>query len=629
MLFIDIETFSSVDLKKAGVYAYAESLDFEILMAAWSADHGATVNLAVGEGEISRIPGLFDPQVTKVAHNAAFERVCLSLLAAPEALGPEGYLPPEQWVDTQLLAAEAGLPQSLDKLAKAVGADEKDSAGTRLVNLFCRPQRGRRVFPGEKPDQWSEFKAYCVQDVVTLVDVFNRLPARHLPTTLEQQVWLVHETVNDRGIRIDRELAQAAVLAGEANHAAHRAEVTDLTGVDNPGSVQQIQTWLQGTGLDLPDLRAATVTDALAGSLTPSQRRVLELRQELALSSSKKFEAALTGVCDDDRLRGQFRFFGAHTGRWSGRGVQLQNLARAAFEKESPNGETVWDEAGERRAMENLKSGRGADSVSLKKMVRPLFVGPFTVVDYSAIEARVLAWLAGEEWVLEAFRDGRDIYSETAKRTGGLTRFEGKVMTLALGYQGGVGSLRVMGGEALGTDAQLQRLVDLWRGANPNVVRFWSRLDAAFRRTGKVGHLSVEKTEDRQGRKIILPSGRAIHYHKVGFHTLTRAGHKKKAPPSDRWARPSFADPRGIRVDTYGGKLAENVTQAVARDVLAEALTALHRQGHRVVGHIHDEVLVEGTDLSSVSEIMRQVPPWAEGLPIDVDGAVTERYRKM
>lgn len=626
-LYIDIETFSPVPID-AGVYRYASHPSFRILMAAWAVED-EPVQIAIGEDEIKAIPGLWEPG-TKVAHNAQFERVCFSALR-----GSEEFLDPSEWHDTMAIAAESGLPQGLGNLAKRLGVAPKDEAGTRLINLFCVPRKIGSEFrayrPDEKPDDWLDFIFYCMQDVETLREVDRALGG--WPTPVEREVWIVDQRINDRGIDVDVELARRAVTAAEENRASQSAEITEMTGVANPGSRDQMMSWLRASGLDMPDLQAATVEAALSGALTDEQRRVLQLRQELALVASKKFQAALDGVSGDGLLRGQFRFYGAHTGRWTGRGVQLQNLPRASLKTDAEADAAIVD----------LKMGLGADAATLKKLVRPMFLGPMVVVDYAAIEARVVAWLAGEEWALQAFRDGRDIYVETAERMGGLTRAQGKIAVLALGYNGGIGSLKAMGGastyydprtgrainsgtlaesakdgmpQRLMNDEELGGLVRQWRRANRQIVSLWAKLDESFYRGGPAGRLlRVDGTgKDRQ---LVLPSGRSIHYRQTSFR-MDAQGRR----------RATFLDVRGYRVDTYGGRLTENATQAVARDVLAEALVRLEARGYETVAHVHDEILVRGTDLAGVQEVMNEPPAWAEGLPIGGSGFVCDRYRK-
>ncbi len=645
MLFIDIETFSTLDLRKASVYRYVEDPLFEIMMAAWAEEDGP-VQVAIGREAIEAIPGLLDPAVTKVAHNAAFERVCFSAFLG---LPTGSYLPPEHWLDTMALAAEWGYPRGLANLAVALGAEEKDEAGTLLVNFWCKPNRkGQRNLPGDHPDRWKAFVEYCRQDVATLRGIFRRLPA--WPTPMEELVYLTDQRINDRGMQVDVSMARAAQQAAEDNRWEHELEFSALTGVANPGSGQQVLAWVKEQGLPMKNLQAETVERTLLRSdLTDPQRRALELRQELALVAAKKYPAALLGVNEDDRLRGGFRFYGAHTGRWSGRGVQPHNMPREQFD----------DELETELAILRLKDQGTATALELKQLVRALFVGPFTVVDYAAIEARVLAWLAGEDWALEAFRAGRDIYTETARRMGGLTRSQGKVAVLALGYNGGVKSLRAMGyggrpcSKALGCkedeDAaistgwrtggtvqtavddgdgvehrcapELVELVRQWRDANESIQSFWWDFNDVFRTGGALGeYITVER--DGDDRLVWLPSGRALCYRRTEFPWV-------HTPSGKRKRQPSFFDPvKGVQVRTYGGRLTENVTQAVARDVLAEALVRLEQAGLRTVAHVHDEIIVETQDMDQVLQIMVQPPSWAGDLPINGEAFTCDRYRK-
>lgn len=602
VLYIDIETYSDVDLLKYGVYRYAESPAFEILMAAWSLD-GSETRVAVGREEIEAVPGLRDPSVLKVAHNAQFERVCFSAFFG---LPAGQYLDPEEWEDTAALAAVAGYPRGLGALAVALGAQEKDEAGTALINWFCKPDRkGQRRLPQDHPEKWDQFVAYCAQDVDTLRDVHRLLPG--WPSDLERRVFMVDQRVNDRGIKVDLEMAEACIAADEEGRARAGEELKDLLGIDNPGSVPQITAALEKTGLKLPSLRADGIKKLLAsGELTQVQTRALELRQLTALVAARKYAAALGSSSADGRLRGQFRFFGAHTGRWSSRGVQIQNLPRAELAQTE---EHILD----------VLLGNNPGPEVLKGLVRALFVGPFTVVDYSAIEARGLAWVAGEEWVLEAFRNKRDIYVETANRmstpSNPMTRQHGKVAVLALGYQGGKDALRNMG--ATGTDEELTVLRDLYREANPRIQRLWFSMERAFVEGGTAGRLRVQKANRGRDRHLILPSGRALIYRGV------------RVAGSGRDQRILFNDPRGHDADTYGGRLVENAVQAICRDVLAQALVSLDDAGYEVVGHVHDEVIVDGeAPVDEVASVMCKMPGWARGLPLDAEGFTTQRYRK-
>lgn len=618
-LFIDIETYSSRNLKKVGAYVYTESPDFDIMMAAWAIDDDP-VQIALAHEDIYSIPGLWDPRVTKVAHNAAFERICFSAMGRGMLeCDPGKYLDPRQFLDTQALAGEWGYPQKLEHLAKVLGVSEKDSAGTLLINFFCKPDRnGKRRRPEDHPEKWEKFIRYCMQDTETLREVRRALG--EWPTPMEREFWIADQLINDVGLPIDTDLAHSAVEASKDNAFAQDVEFVMLTGVSNPNSGPQVTKWLRSNGVNLPNLQSDTIDDALLDpEIKPEIRRGLELKQELALVAAKKFNAATERTSADGRLRGAFHFFGAHTGRWAGRGVQFQNLPRQSLAAKTDTDAEV--DAKIQAAVDKMKAGESVDAFTLKALVRSMFIGPFTVVDYAAIEARVVSWLAGEAWALQAFRDGRDIYVETAERMGGLSRQEGKVAVLALGYNGGVKALRRMGAE--GTDAKLEFLRDQWREANPKIVEFWRQMEDSFRNGGPVGDfITVEK--DASDRLVRLPSGRAVVYHNL-----------KGKMEVDDWGRPrmrlNYASPMapGLRTWTYGGKLTENITQAVARDVLAEAILRLHAEGHEIVGHVHDEVIIYGTpSLEGVIETMVVPPKWSTGLPIHAEGFQAPRYRK-
>lgn len=656
-LRIDIETYSSVDLIKFGVYRYAASPDFEILMAAWSLD-GSPTEIAIGWDEIAAIPGLTDSEVLKVAHNAQFERICFSAFFS---MDNGDYLDPEDWHDTQAVAAGLGYPQKLAMLAPALGAEPKDEAGTRLINLFCKPSsKGVRLTEKDKPMEWLDFIDYCIQDVDTLNGVDDKLEELGgWQTETEREIFMADQRVNDRGIAIDEELATHAVFMSDKNTVGQTLELIEASSwqILNPNSNPQMMEWSKAEGLDMPNFQKDTVSEVLERDLTADQRRVLELRQDLALVAAKKFSSALGGVLPDGRLRGSLKYFGAHTGRWSGRGTQVQNLPSAqvqlsledqnllesmkmldAPKHEVEAMEAKLLEAETERLIRILKQGGDIDATTLKALVRPMFLGPFTVVDYKSVEAIVLAWLAGEQWVLDAFRAKRDIYVETADRMSTedrpLGRKQGKVAVLALGYNGAVNSLRAMGAE--GTDEELMILVKQWRRANPAIVRLWQLLGDAFSEPGQVGeHLYTTHSHDALGRTVHLhlPSGRAISYHGVRWE-------KYKVPhPTipNKWIAKEgwrYADPKNPynpkqRIGTYGGRLSENATQAVARDIMAEAIVALEKAGYPVVAHVHDEILADGKhDVSRMSSIMTRVPSWATGLPIDGEGFTCARYRK-
>lgn len=615
-LYIDIETYSAVNLLKSNAYRYSEDPSFLMLMAAHAIDD-EPVQLVFGE-DVLDIPGLWEDDVLKVAHNAPFERVCYSsLLQHQHELEPLEYLDPAHWRDTQAIAGIYGYPQKLSELARALGGEQKDEAGTRLISLFCKPNRqGKRNMPEDYPKEWEDFGRYCIQDVETLRSVDRQLG--DYPTEMERRIHLADQYINDRGIQVDTVMARAAVERSEENASRQVAEIQSLTGVDNPNSGPQMLAWLHAQNVNIPNMQKATVDEVLDMDIDPVAKQVLTIRQELALVAAKKYTAALDRVNADDRLRGSFHYFGAHTGRWAGRGVQLQNLPSASLgEKDDPENVIERKIAA---AVLDLKLGFDVDGHTLKALVRPMFTGPFTVVDFSAIEARVVAWLAGEQWALDAFAAGRDIYVETAERMGGLSRKEGKVAVLALGYNGGVNSLRAMGAE--GENDKLQFLVNQWRDANPSIVNLWAQMQDAFRNGGPVGpFITVEK--DGADRAIRLPSGRAIMYHNLKERWVEKWGNQVK--------QISFSDPKNLkaRVDTYGGRLVENITQAVARDILAEAIVRLDDAGYPVVGHVHDEALIQGAyDVDTISRLMSESPEWAAGLPLDAEGYNCRRYRK-
>lgn len=681
-LWIDIETRSRVDLKRFGMYRYAACPDFKILMASYSLD-GAPITTALSEEEIHDIPGLWDPTVTKTAHNAPFERICFSKFNERHRLGMElndqGFLPPEEYHDTMVICRELGFPANLANAAKALGAAPKDEAGSALINWFCKPQRdGTFRRPEDHPEKWAQFIAYCEQDVDSLMGVDMLLEEHgNWPTETERLAYLADQRINDRGIAIDLALCRKAMTVASAATEEQKEEFRAITlwEVDNPGSIPQVHEWLDSQDAHLPNLQKETVEVALKGDLTPVVRQALEVRQELALAAPAKFTSAYhTQV--DGRLRGTLGFYVAHTGRWAGRGTQVHNLPRDTFEPEGADAASLQRlkesglfskaelEGAEQfiidrmtdEAITALMRGDHVPASILKKLVRPMFTlgtddcDEGVVVDYSAIEAVVIAWLAGEEWMLQAFREGRDIYVETAGRMGpAYTRPQGKIASLAFGYNGGSGSLKAMAtdkdvityqnedGEAVTAKLAVvpdQVLYDMfvwpWRNASPSIVKLWAMLDRRFRTGGEVGeYLEFEKVNGNKDRLLRLPSGRAIAYRRAGIQTK-RKWNKHKERWEDRQVLTfSSAARYPGRDETYGGRLAENATQAVARDLLAEALIRLEKAGLQVVGHVHDEILVQGTrDIDLVKEIMCELPSWATGLPVSGDGFTTYRYKK-
>lgn len=603
-LFLDIETFSDINLPKTGVYRYAESPRFEILMCAWAVGDDP-IQVAIGRDEIMQhVAGLVDsPEVLKIAHNAQFERICFSSFFH----FPVGeYLPPEEWEDSAVMAVEAGFPRKLEALGKALGGEAKDEAGTALINWFCKPDRnGNRRLPEDHPEKWTKFVEYCRQDVATHRDAYRKLPRL---TPSERRFYQIDQIINDRGLAIDLDMAARAVEADERSRAIAGAELADLLKIENAGSVPQIIKALADTGLELPNMQSETLEELLAqkDSLTQVQRRALELRLETSLIAARKYQAALDAVSADGRLRGQYLFHGAHTSRWSSRGVQIHNL---------PNVEVTQIE----EQILDLKLGWDLPPEVLKALLRSLFVGPLTVFDFKAIEACILAWLVGEVWVLEALREQRDLYVEAADRLSKvsghiLDRQQGKKAVLGLGYQGAVNALRRLG--ATGTDEELVVLVKAYREASPKTRRSWYRMEDAFIEGGSVGRLKIERRG--KNRHLVLPSGHPLVYRNV---VVAGSGRERKI---------LFDDPKtGHKTDTYGGRLIENATQAVGRDLLAEAMDRLEWAGYRVVGHTHDEAIVDGAQpVDEISKWMCYLPEWAAGLPVSGKGFQCARYRK-
>lgn len=613
LVWLDTESFCHLDVRKVGAYRYVEDPSFELLMCAYAIDN-EPVRVAVGALEIfEQVEPLFELEdAVFVAHNATFDRVAFS---AHFGMPVGDYLDPAHWLDPSVLASCAGYPAGLDKLTKALKVTEKDSAGTRLINLFSKPNRqGERNGPDTHPEQWAEFVRYCANDVESMREAARRLP-KQIPQ--ERAVWIADQRINDRGVRLDMDMARAAVVADAENKAEARQEVIELTGVDNPGSGAQLLAWFSAQGRELGDLRADTVTEQLTiPDLPTGQRRVLELRQELALASAPaKFKAALTMSNTDGRFRGAARYHGAHTARWSGRGIQLQNLPRKSL--------------GDREllALLELASGFGASPEDLKALVRPLILGPLTVVDYSQIEARVLAWLAGEDWVLKAFQGGRDIYVETARRMGmedpkGKGRQSGKSAVLGLGYGGGPNALTNVGFK--GSDDEGEALVQRWRKANPKIQAFWYALWEVFVHGGECGPISVKRSNGV--RRMRLPSGREIVYRGVVAKQVQRVS-ERTGRAYKAWDV-IFRHPTGKIVRLWSGLIAENATQATARDLLAGCLPVCEDAGIPVVAHVHDEIVAEGDHLEELTKIMLDAPGWADGLPIDADGHVVARYTK-
>lgn len=642
-LSIDLETYSDQPLAKTGVYRYVESPDFEILLFAYSVDGGPVrqIDLACGEKIPSEIlSALENETVTKWAFNANFERICLS-----HFLGyPTGdYLKPDSWKCSMVWAAYMGLPLSLEGAGAVLGLEkQKLSEGKDLIKYFCQPcaptksngQRTRNL-PKHSPDKWLAFKRYNIRDVETEMSIQARLSKYPVPDSVWEEYHLDQE-INDRGVGLDMELVRQAIQMDGRSRSELTQAMKELTSLDNPNSVQQMKQWLADNGMETDTLGKKAVAELLK-TAPPQLQKVLTLRQQLAKSSVKKYQAMETAVCSDGRARGMFQFYGANrTGRWAGRIIQMQNLPQNHL-----------DDLSEVRGL--VRAG-GFDAVemlyedvpnTLSQLIRTAFVPQgdrkFIVADFSAIEARVIAWLAGEKWRQDVFAEGKDIYCASASQMFGVPvekhgvnghlRQKGKIAELALGYGGSVGALKAMGALEMGlSEDELPALVSAWRQSNPKIVQFWwavdrAVMDAVTRKTTTKTHGIVFSA--RNGMLFItLPSGRSLAYvkpkigtNKFGGDCITYEG----VGGTKKWER----------LDSYGPKFVENIVQATSRDILCYAMRTLRCCS--IVMHIHDEVVIEADrrmSLQAVCEQMGRTPPWAKGLRLRADGYETDFYKK-
>lgn len=659
-LSIDLETYSDVNLKKAGLYRYVQSPAFEILLFAYSFDGAPTQVIDMAQGEkipLEVIHALTDPQCLKHAYNAAFEWYCLS-----KYMGAQ--LPPSQWRDTMLHGLYAGYTAGLDATGRALGIPEdkqKLTTGKALIRYFCVPCKatkangGRtRNYPHHDPEKWELFKTYNGQDVVAEMEIERRLSVFPVPDFVQKQ-WETDLLINARGVAVDMDFCEGALELGETIRTQLTDEAVQLSGLQNPNSVKQLARWLSAeTGDDITTLRKETIKELLGRDNADHVQRMLEIRQELGKTSTKKYDAIEAAVCDDGRVRGLLQFYGANrTGRWAGRLVQVQNLPRTYTEPLEFARELVKS-----RKLDALRTVYGSPNDTLSQLIRTAFVAaPGNVLidaDFSAIEARVISWLADEEWRLEVFRTHGKIYEASASQMFGVPlerikkgnpeyslRQRGKVAELALGYQGGVPAMRQMDtGKLLADlpDEEIKDIVDKWRNTNPKIRNLWySFNDAAIRVIQNGGSLRVRcctfarECDCIRGTTcmtISLPSGRKLYY-------------VEPAVGENRWGGPSITY-MGVndknkwgRIETYGGKLVENVVQAIARDCLAQAIEHLEAAGLPVVFHIHDEVVIDTAAfdtndamLDKVVKIMSTPIPWAEGLPLGADGWVGAFFKK-
>ena len=643
ILEMDIETFSDVDLIKCGVYAYADSPAFEVLLFAYSFDGGETrvIDLAQGEelpGEVAE--AVFDGSVVKTAFNANFERTCLS-----KHFGR--YLPPDSWHCSAVQAAVLALPRSLEDVGAVLGLDEqKMKEGKELIRYFCVPCKPtkanggrRRNLPCHAPEKWELFKSYCMRDVDVEKAIRRKLHKFPIPEG-EMELYRLDQRINDRGVLVDMGLVRQAVRCERLHKEVVTGRAYELTGLENPNSVAQLKGWLGENGVEAESLSKKAVAE-LIGESDGEVEELLRLRLLMAKTSVKKYEAMERSVCSDGRVHGLLQFYGANrTGRWAGRLVQVQNLPQNHL----PDLELARGLVREGR-FEDLELFYGSTPEVLSELIRTAFVPEagcrFVVADFSAIEARVLAWLAGERWRLEVFSSHGKIYEASAATMfhvpveevtkGSPLRQKGKIAELGLGYGGAAGALISMGALDMGlSEEELPSLVAVWRRANPHITQFWWDVDKA------AVEAVVKRTRTRAGRIafeyrsgilfVMLPSGRRLAYVKprMGVNRFGREGLTYEGIlENKKWGR----------IETYGPKLVENIVQGTARDLLAEAMLRVEKKGYPIVMHCHDEIIAEVPEgsgsVEEMCEVMAARPSWAEGLPLRADGYECPFYQKQ
>ncbi|KRK49020.1 DNA polymerase [Secundilactobacillus kimchicus JCM 15530] len=644
-LNIDIETYSEADLPKVGVYRYVDDPSFEILIFSYAEDGGEveTIDLTDKSSQLPAgvLKALTDPAVIKIAYNAQFERVAIGKMLNKT-------LDPSQWHDTMVVANELGLPAGLGQVAKYLKIDQqKDTRGTQLINFFskpCKPTKANdhrtRNLPADDPEKWSLYVSYNRQDVRTemaIADKLKKFPVRKS----EWDLYAMDQRINDRGVGIDVKLAQGAIELMNGLNDLHNAELKQVTGLDNPNSLLQFKGWLKTLGVEFKTLGKATIQAALEeGNLPAVVQTTLRLRLSLSNSSTKKYLTMVNAQCrSDDRIHGLLQFYGANrTGRWAGRLVQVQNLPRNYM---NPTQLDIARELVEERDGEAIELLFDDVSDTLKQLIRTALVPAkdkqFMICDFSAIEARVIAWFANEKWSLAEFADNEDIYKATASRMFNIPKTDidkkirqrGKVATLALGYQGGSGALIAMGALDMGIpEDELPDLVTSWRKANKHVVAFWKEVQAGVIEAIENGGAQRMSKGLKAFVKddflfIQLPSGRRIAY---ANPRLEEGDYGYRIVYDGQGTHVGFA-----KLETYGGKLVENIVQATARDLLAEAMLRLESAGFHAVFHVHDEVVAEvnlDADLAQMEAVMCEVPQWAKGLPLNAAGFTTNYYRK-
>lgn len=654
-LGIDIETFSAAKLADVGVYKYAEDPAFTILLIGYSIDGGevSVIDLTENDADTSEFEKmLYDPGVLKTAYNANFERTCLAQYFGRYCL-------PEEWDDTMIRALYLGFPRSLDAVGSAIGLPEDEQklkTGKALIRYFCQPcrktksngMRSRNTRETD-PEKWAEFIEYNRRDVVTEQAIRKKLSYCRIPDD-EKKLWALDQRINDRGVRLDLPMAKTIVKKDTEYQKHVLQKAKDLTGLQNPKSVPQLKGWMEEKGFPVDSLDKAHIEEYLKTCEDPDIREALKLKQKMSKTSVKKYQKMLDMACKDERARGCFQFYGAsRSGRWAGRGLQLQNLPQNHI----PDLDVARQLAKEGDT-EMIDMFYGSVPDTMSQLVRTAFIPSegrtFVVSDFSAIEARVLAWLAGEDWVLDVFRSGGDIYCATASQMFGVPvvkhgingelRQKGKVTTLACGYQGGVGALINMGALKMGlSEDELPSILDRWRKSRPKTLKLWKDVESAALKAVRTGRSQIlpiahgksalrfdckRVDNDIRFLSIKLPSGRRLFY--IDPRPGGKAGnliYKGQNQTTRKWQD----------LETYGGKLVENITQAFARDCLGLTMLRVTEAGYDIVMHIHDEMIIdcpkEDKDaLDKVNAIMAQPIPWAPGLPLKGDGYVTDYYKK-
>ena len=642
---IDIETYSSNDLKSCGVYKYVEAPDFTILLFAYSVDRGPVTCCDFAQGETlpeNVVEALRDPGVVKTAFNAAFERVCISHYFGWPLMDPA------QWRCTMVRAARMGLPLSLGQCGEVLRlADGKMKEGAALIRYFSVPNRGKRHLPADAPDRWEVFKKYCIRDVEVEQAILAKVRRLEIPA-FDEELYTVDQRINDRGVMIDAQMVANAARFDNDYKAELLKEAQQISGMENPNSPAQIKQYIhQATGLPIQSLNKKDLDDIEKQlKYWPKPRRVLEIRREMGKTSNKKYPAMLQCVCQDGRIHGLLQFCGAaRTGRWAGRLVQIQNLPQNHLQDLDYARQLV--KAGD---LADFELNYSNPTQVLSELIRTAFIAKpgctFHVCDFSAIEARVIAWIAGENWVLDVFRKGGDIYCATASQMFGVPvekhganaelRQKGKIAVLALGYGGGIGALENMGGSKMGlTEREEKEIIQKWRDANPRIVKFWATVEAAAMKALKTGesttiHRGIEVAKRWGMLTITLPSGRIVCYPRARIGTEY----------GDSWRGDhEIIEYEGLNqttkkweaIRTYGGKLAENIVQSVARDILGIVILRAEAAGLKIVFHIHDEIIVEaepGQTLEDVTAIFSQPIDWCKDLPLKGAGYTTPYYLK-